>query len=851
MSFEYYVDWWITARNKFDDLYQRDEAWRNKAKPLKDRKLANKLLGGFYVKYSTLVQELDTCLDQIAQPQKRFTMRKLVDAATVRLCEFNDELRKVDFSEYHYVDDNLVELKKLKKGEKIYIPPEPVPEETHLDENALSENPTEGQPPEGQQAEAKTDEKAEKKEAKVKEKKGKRPKQQFVTEEKQLTAEELAEIQRKLKKIAETKQVPKPIDPELAEVASIKIQAVWKGHTARQLTKRNEAERRLLIGMTEPSWRSKEEFEILEKNLNKRRAYRDERIREYIEAIDKEKARVLRVIAPGLAEDIGDEIREWFYQWYIRAGAFDKYPPEAKGGTVLVVRGETMTPEEYLADVLRRQKEKEKNKGADKEKAKKEKEKKLAEEKKKKEQEKKKKEAEAKKKKKKKITEYEYEYGDTFAKPLYDEGHRELLEIWDQRNDLENPLEKHYMDLITDNECYLLQLSVRKVIDELMVLELDLLVEALEKDKARRKGKKYKKKKSKKKKGKKKKKKGKKDPTANRSTEDLFQELVDCGIIRQYPVVKLADYKGDFSYKNWDLRNMQFDPPATFLDVRQAVVLNCIMPLGVEVMKRPRSVLICGPRQTGKHLLANAIFNETQCVLFDLSPENTAGKYPGGKGMKMLIHLISKMSKLLAPSIIYFDAAEKIFYKKVPKDEKSLDPKRIGKKLFKGIIKTITAADRVLVLGVTSKPWAAQAAKMKKTFERNILVPRPDYGSVYLYWRELLMAYHVVDRNIDVTSLVTVTLNYPFPVIKYAVEQVMTPRRIIQLSYNPLRQEELYEILVSEGLEPITDKEYNKYLKWYFKTPLGKQRNAFNKVAEAEREVERAAKEKAEKARKK
>lgn len=756
MSFEYYVNWWITARNKFDDLYQQDEQWRQKKKPIKDRKLANKLLGGFYAKYSMLVQELDACLDQIAQPQKRITMRKLMDAATIRLCEFNDELRKVDFSEYHYIDDTLIELKliphdveilhpalfyprplniedmwdRIKKGEKIYIPPEPIIEkenESVQGEGQPAEDKAESKPQEA--TSQSTTDKTEKKEHKPR--KGIRPKQQFVPEEKQLCAEEVAEMQRKQqvtenvkiiqiaerarqsrlyylvkfteklqrKMMAGEKILGKPLEPEVADEITRKTQSVWRGILTRELLKIKESERKMLIGMTEPSWKSKEEFELLEKNLNTRRVYRDQRIREYIEAIDKEKARVLRVIGPGLTEDIGDEIREWFYQWYIRAKTFDKYPPEAKGGTILVVRGETMTPEEYLRDYEKKQKEKAKNKGKEKELAKKEKEKKLAEAKKKKEMEKKKKEAEAKMKKKKKMSDFEFEYTDTMAKPLYDAGQNELREIWDERNDFENPLEKHYLDIITDNECYLLQLDVRKIVDALMVLELELLQEALEKDRARRKGKKYKKKKAKKKKGKKKNKKGKKDLTADRSTEDLFQELFDCGIIRTYPEVRLVDFKGDFSYKNWDLRNRQFDPPATLLDVRQAVAINCIMPLGVEVMKRPRSVLICGPRQSGKHLLANAVFNETKCVLFDLSPERTAGKYPGVKGMKMLLHLITKMSRLLAPSIIYFDAAEKIFYKKVPKDEKQLDPKRIGKKLVKGIIKTITPADRVLVLG--------------------------------------------------------------------------------------------------------------------------------------------------------
>lgn len=132
--------------------------------------------------------------------------------------------------------------------------------------------------------------------------------------------------------------------------------------------------------MTEPSWRSTKEFEIFEANLEKRRQYRDEKIKAYVEAIDKEKARILRVVAPGLLEDIEDEIREWFHEWYVGARTFDNYPPEEKGGTILVVRGETMTPKEYLDDYERKRRAKVKAGGQDALKQKEAKEKKQKEE---------------------------------------------------------------------------------------------------------------------------------------------------------------------------------------------------------------------------------------------------------------------------------------------------------------------------------------------------------------------------------------------------------------------------------------------------------------------------------------
>lgn len=73
----------------------------------------------------------------------------------------------------------------------------------------------------------------------------------------------------------------------------------------------------------------------------------------------------------------------------------------------------------------------------------------------------------------------------------------------------------------------------------------------------------------------------------------------------------------------------------------------CILPLGSATVHREaplvRSVLLAGYPDCGKRLLADAVVAETGAVLFDLTPSNTANKYPGKKGLKMLVHLVSKV----------------------------------------------------------------------------------------------------------------------------------------------------------------------------------------------------------------
>ena len=72
-------------------------------------------------------------------------------------------------------------------------------------------------------------------------------------------------------------------------------------------------------------------------------------------------------------------------------------------------------------------------------------------------------------------------------------------------------------------------------------------------------------------------------------------------------------------------------------------------------------------------MLAHIIANETGATLFDLSPANILGKYPGKDGLKMLIHLVSKVGKALEPTVILINDCEKQFAKKLSKADKDVN----------------------------------------------------------------------------------------------------------------------------------------------------------------------------------
>ena len=72
---------------------------------------------------------------------------------------------------------------------------------------------------------------------------------------------------------------------------------------------------------------------------------------------------------------------------------------------------------------------------------------------------------------------------------------------------------------------------------------------------------------------------------------------------------------------------------------------RCVIGSPAVHVKSPliRSVLLAGPRGTGKKMLVHAICAETGANLFDLTASNIAGKYPGKDGLRLLMHLVFKV----------------------------------------------------------------------------------------------------------------------------------------------------------------------------------------------------------------
>lgn len=131
---------------------------------------------------------------------------------------------------------------------------------------------------------------------------------------------------------------------------------------------------------------------------------------------------------------------------------------------------------------------------------------------------------------------------------------------------------------------------------------------------------------------------------------------------------------------------------------------------------------------------------------------------------------------MLQPSVIWIGDTEKMFYKKVPKEEKEveyvsaqikaeqhchhleshssvfacaqLDPNRLKKDLPKSL-KLIKGEDRVLIVGTTRDPSSADIKSLCKMYSKIILIPRPEYGSRFSKNRKVCLVTSVLVVGCD------------------------------------------------------------------------------------------------------
>uniref|UniRef100_A0A3B4FER6 IQ and AAA domain-containing protein 1-like n=1 Tax=Pundamilia nyererei TaxID=303518 RepID=A0A3B4FER6_9CICH len=726
-----YNQLWADAQLELSCLLE-EELPAEPPRPEKDRVVFFQRLAVLFVRYTQIFRQLEKAYDLVVHPQKRRFIHSALESVMGRVLELKNEMVEKEFSEYHYMDDVLHDLKLIPADLEI-----PIPRYFHSERSK-----------EVQQRKAmltdilKMAEVTETPEPVMAKKMSQEEAVKIIqVAERARQGRERAKFNMKNLNMNTMYRIKEP-GAESAESAAVCIQKVWKSYVQRKRTKTAREEEMILLGM-DPKY---EEPRPVEMTAQAIAASTRVKQMEHEEAYQKATVDVMNQLRDVEGDDMSKSMKVQIQQWFTECnatGTFPDYPDEEDGGSALIFAEKTpqqveeaglkMLPSAFLLDL----------------------------------------EVESK-----------------------------IYAFWHNRSEYGNFNQMHDPELIKEEKRKVIEAEIR--VDEQMRHELAEWKLSVDKDKG----------------GKTKanaKKKGSKSGKKKKKEKDLTAD-------------------GDYSYLGTTLRQHDIEPMPSLSDVRQVISLYAVLPLSQVVHEKApliKSVLLVGPTGVGKKMLVHAVCHETGACLFDLSPLNTAGKYPGKSGLAMMLHMVFKVARLMQPSVIWIEDAEKMFYRKIPKEEKELDPKRLKKDLPK-FLKLIKGEDRVLIIGTTRDPHSAEIKSLCKMFSKILLIPRPDYGS--RLWKQLIRKHGGEGTEaLDLSSLAKISDGYTPGHIVQVIQSVLTKHRVFQQAKRPLTAAEFIAPLAQ--IDPVFQEEEEALKSWYAKTPLGKKRS---KAASGKEEEEPA-----------
>ncbi|XP_037017403.2 dynein regulatory complex protein 11 isoform X2 [Artibeus jamaicensis] len=805
MSNIMYNQMWRQTQEALNSLLDKES--QKRAEPPRSEVFIFQMLATFYIKYVQIFRNLEDAYDQMVHPQKRTLIRKVLDGVMGRILELKNEMVELELGEFHYFDNILQDLKLTPQQLDIPIPKyflkekvEVIKEREKILAQILVDSGV-GRP-EVEKSPARTMplEEAVKAIQTAERARQGRLRALFM---KHIFLQEFKAVQSRI------------LGERVADVgaAALRIQKVWRGFRQCKRTKLEREEEMVFLGMHPPQLLDEVSDAMIQaqKVTCLRSAVQSKHENNYRQALVTIKDELKLTEGPDIKENLQDQIRRWFIECRNLTGNFPEYPEAEEGGSAVIFSNKT--PQQVIEDIIANQEEEEKNK------------------KKNKTQEKKAKKKELKKGKKEKDKEEEeaWKMSPSVFLPAIEEGNSVYKDFWKNKDESWNFAQDYDPELIKEEKRKELESEIRVQVDELMRQELKNLKLAVNREKelpAKGKKKKGGKNKKKGKKGRKGRKEKDRDLTADRTIESLYKELVEEGLLVQARKVSLSDYIGEYSYLGTTLRQVAVEPMPSLLDVRQLVTLYGVLPLGsAEVHEKAplvRSLLLAGPSGVGKKMLVHAICNETGANLFNLSADNIAGKYPGKSGLQMMLHLVLKVARQLQPSVVWIGDTEKTFYRKVPSTERMIEPKRLKKHLPK-ILKLLKPNDRILIVGTTRRPFDAELQALCRVYQKIILVPRPDYASRYVLWRQVIQRFGgVITNTLNISCLAKISDGFTQGHVVQAVRSVLTDRRVRRQPRKPLVAVEFVAALSSQS--PVYQEEEDSFKNWYAKTPLGKKR---------------------------
>ncbi|NXG26058.1 DRC11 protein, partial [Grallaria varia] len=754
-----YCKMWADAQKDLDILLQRERG--EFLTPETNLRKVWKMLATSYIQYLGIFRRLEAAYDHLGHQQKRAAIRPVLDGVMGRILEIKREMVKLDNSECQDLGDILTELKRLPEDIEIPIPKYFIKEnlevlqqrEKTLDEILLNAGLQEQEP----------------------------SKAMMLAEAVRLV--QVAERARQGRTRAlfmrniylEDKRSTRQEEPagQSRHHAATCIQKVWRGYTQRKKTAKMREEEMTFLGITLPP--HLEATSSFQKHAGKVEALQGDVQERQDEVSFKDQLKETE--GPHIKETLEDQISQCFTECRHITGRFPDYPTEKAGGSKAIFSDKT--PEQVAEELAAKQKMEQKDQKGKEEKGEKEKP-----------------QEKTPKKGGKKEEVGGWKMGPSNFLSILEEGSSQYEVFWQNRDNGLDFLQDHDPELIKEGKREEVEEEIRVQVDELMEEKLRNLKLHVDGQKvgAQKKG-------------------GKTEKVRAASQEDsgsvsamslacrtidsLYQELAEGGLLIKAKAVNLSDYIGH-SGSLWNrLRGTGVQPLPSPPDVRQLIALYAILPLGSQTVHENaplvKSMLLAGPAGVGKKMLVHAICTETGANLFNLTPSNIAGKYPGKEGLLMMLHMVLKVGKHLQPSVVWIGDTEKMFSKAPPKGEDEVDSKRLGKMLPQ-FLKALKATDRVLLVGTSTRPFEANMGPFCKVYQKIILIPRPDYLSRFgKYLNQELWKHFIVQNggafsNLEnLSCLAQVSDGFTQGHILEVVQTVLSELRLLQMPRKPLR----------------------------------------------------------------
>lgn len=783
MSQKYYIELWRETQDELNRLFEEDTP---NEEPIFDRESVVEALLVIYLRYVIVIRNLAACFDQMVQPQKRLVIRKLLDAAMCRLLEVKQEIVTVQFSEVLILDDVIHAMKITPEDAEITIPHfllfdqrRRLAVRDRFLNHILSTMPVKAEMP--------IDIVMSHLEAIVIIQAHERARQgrgHF------MILNELARHDA----LSDTKKAV--MDDFRITTSAVICQSAIRQALAQNQARKMREEEFLWLNMMCPL----DGFKV-----DEQRKWENSFLLKQIQQVNYEEnyRLALRTIKEEIHENEANDqkenlvalIRQWFLEYRYSQKVFPDYPSEEVGGSNAIFKvqeEESENPSEERA-----------SKDA--------------------------KPVEPKIEKKRDWNKLEdpMEKGWVLMASNIVESLKETSrfydDFWRTRDETHNVFQIHDENIIREEKRAEVYEEVRIQVDELLREELKnlkLVVDGQASKKSKKKGKKRKK-------GKKKK--GEKDITADRSFESIYEELVMAGIIKPAANVRLREFLGEFPLVSTSLREFEIPPVMSLYDVRRLITEYAIMPLGSPAVRELsplfRSLLIAGPTGSGKMMLVNAICTETGANLIDLTATNLMGKYPGKEGLKMLMHLVFKVARKMQPTVILIQECEKMFMKKIAKDDLS-EPKRIKVELNRAIKNYMTTENRIILIGITSAPYNAVTKQLCQMYEKIILIPKPEYGTRILLLKNFIskiLGVHFSKRtDINFSLLAKLSDGHSAGEMRKICCEVITDQRAGRAKTNKIKTKEFVSSLARR--DPVYHEEEESLLAWYATTPMGRKR---------------------------